>query len=124
MIPQIGDAERATIGPLLDLKIKTPSGELVPVSTFTRIESSTAPRTLNRFQQRNAVRIFGGVRPRVLVIDDDGAIGLLLRLNLEQYGCDVVVRNDGPTAHQSRPLMVAGRAQPPGRVRRTGVAST
>ncbi len=26
------------VGPLLDLKIKTPSGELVPVSTFTRIE--------------------------------------------------------------------------------------
>jgi multidrug efflux pump len=37
----------------------------VPVSTFTRIESSTAPRTLNRFQQRNAVRIFGGVQPGV-----------------------------------------------------------
>src|SRR5262249_446641 len=48
---------------LLDLKIKTPKGQLVPVSTFTHIESSTAPRTLNRFQQRNAVRIFGGVKP-------------------------------------------------------------
>ncbi len=65
VIPQIGDEDRATIGPLLDLKIKTPSGELVPVSTFTRIETSAAPRTLNRFQQRNAVRIFGGVNPGV-----------------------------------------------------------
>jgi multidrug efflux pump len=65
VIPQIGDSGRATVGPLLDLKIKTPSGELVPVSTFTHIESSTAPRTLNRFAQRNAVRIFGGVRPGV-----------------------------------------------------------
>jgi multidrug efflux pump len=65
VIPQIGEEDRATIGPLLDLKIKTPSGELVPVSTFTRIESSTAPRTLNRFQQRNAVRVFGGVQPGV-----------------------------------------------------------
>ena len=27
--------------------------------------SSTAPRTLNRFQQRNAVRVFGGVQPGV-----------------------------------------------------------
>jgi multidrug efflux pump len=36
---------------------------MVPVSTFTRIETSTAPRTLNRFQQRNAVKIFGGVQP-------------------------------------------------------------
>jgi multidrug efflux pump len=65
VIPQIGEKDRATVGPLLDLKIKTPSGELVPVSTFTRIESSTAPRTLNRFQQRNAVRVFGGVQPGV-----------------------------------------------------------
>ncbi len=65
VIPQIGDKDRATVGPLLDLKIKTPGGQLVPVSTFTRIETSTAPRTLNRFQQRNAVRIFGGVKPGV-----------------------------------------------------------
>jgi multidrug efflux pump len=53
------------VEPLLDLKVRTPSGQLVPVSTFTRIESSTAPRTLNRFQQRNAVRVFGGVQPGV-----------------------------------------------------------
>ena len=65
VIPQIGEEGRATVGPLLDLKIKTPSGQLVPVSTFTRIESSTAPRTLNRFQQRNSVRVFGGVQPGV-----------------------------------------------------------
>src|SRR5712691_3278797 len=65
VIPQIGDERRTTVGPLLDLKIKTPSGRLVPVSTFTHIESSTAPRTLNRFQQRNEVRIFGGVKPGV-----------------------------------------------------------
>src|SRR5438094_943926 len=65
VIPQIGDDGRTTVAPLLDLKIKTPSGQLVPVSTFTHIESTTAPRTLNRFQQRNAVRIFGGVKPGV-----------------------------------------------------------
>jgi multidrug efflux pump len=65
VIPQIGDEGRATVGPLLDLKIKAPNGELVPVSSFTSIESTTVPRTLNRFQQRNAVKIFGGVQPGV-----------------------------------------------------------
>jgi multidrug efflux pump len=65
VIPQIGDEGRTTLGPLLDLKIKTPDGQLVPVSTFADIETTTAPRTLNRFQQRNAVRIFGGVQPGV-----------------------------------------------------------
>ncbi|HUD71885.1 MAG TPA: efflux RND transporter permease subunit, partial [Dongiaceae bacterium] len=65
VIPQIGEEGRATVGPLLDLKIKTPGGQLVPVSTFTRIESSTAPRVLTRFAQRNSVRVFGGVRPGI-----------------------------------------------------------
>src|SRR5258707_6017748 len=63
VIPQIGEEDRRTVGPLLDLKIKTPTGQLVPVSTFTRIEATTAPRTLTRFQQRNAVRVFGAVNP-------------------------------------------------------------
>ncbi|WP_367875160.1 efflux RND transporter permease subunit [Luteolibacter sp. Populi] len=65
VIPQLGDRDRATVGPLIDLKIKTPGGDLVPVSTFTSVESYAAPRTLNRFQQRNSVRIFGGVQPGV-----------------------------------------------------------
>ena len=81
VIPQIGEEDRATVTPLLDLKIKTPSGELVPVSTFTRIESSTAPRTLNRFAQRNAVRVFGGVKPGVtkeegLQVLEQAALGI------------------------------------------------
>lgn len=65
VIPQIGEKDRATLEPLLDLKIKTPDGSLVPVSTFMHIESETGPRTLNRFAQRNSARIFGGVQPGV-----------------------------------------------------------
>jgi len=65
VIPQLALEDRATVGPLLDLKIRTPAGDLVPVSTFTRIESSTAPRSLTRFQQRDAVRVVGGVQPGV-----------------------------------------------------------
>ncbi len=65
VIPQLGDEDRATLNPLLDLKIKAPDGRLVPVSTFTRIETVTGPRQLNRFQQRNSARVFGGVAPGV-----------------------------------------------------------
>jgi multidrug efflux pump len=65
VIPQIGDEGRQTVAPLLDLKIRTAGGELVPVSTFTRIETTTAPRVLSRFQQRNAARVFGAVAPGV-----------------------------------------------------------
>jgi multidrug efflux pump len=65
VIPQIGEEDRSTLDPLLDLKIRTPGGGLVPVSTFTRIETTTAPRTLNRFNQMNDVRIIGAVNPGV-----------------------------------------------------------
>ncbi len=69
VIPQIGDAGRATLEPLLDLKVRTPNGRLVPVSTFAHIDTQAAPRTLNRFQQQDAVRVFGGVKPGVTKAD-------------------------------------------------------
>ncbi len=101
VIPQIGDEDRATVGPLLDLKIKTPGGQLVPVSTFTRIESSTAPRALHRFGQRNAVRVVGGVKPgvtkeeglRVLETAAAGASGP--RITLDHAGESRQIRREG-----------------------------
>lgn len=63
VIPQIEDSARTDPGSLLDIQIKTPSGELVPISSFVTIESRNSPRSLNTFQQRNSVRIFGGVVP-------------------------------------------------------------
>src|SRR5438034_1102941 len=50
VIPQIGADRRATVGPLLDLKIKTPSGRLVPgspscSSTWCSRRSSRASET-------------------------------------------------------------------------------
>jgi multidrug efflux pump len=101
VIPQIGDEDRATVAPLLDLKIKTPSGELVPVSTFTRIESSTAPRTLNRFGQRNAVRVFGGVKPGItkeegLRVLEQAAAGLSIPgMTIDYAGESRQIRKEG-----------------------------
>jgi multidrug efflux pump len=65
VIPQIGQDGRKSLEAMLDLKIRSPNGQLIPVSAFTRIETRTAPRALNRFQQRDAVRVFGGVAPGV-----------------------------------------------------------
>src|SRR5687767_10549301 len=103
VIPQIGDADRATLEPLLDLKIKTPGGELVPVSTFTRIETSTAPRTLNRFQQSNAVRVFGGVQPGVT--KEEGLRVLETAANSTQ-GTDIMLDHAG----ESRQIRQEGAA--------------
>jgi multidrug efflux pump len=101
VIPQIGDKDRATLDPLLDLKIKTPGGQLVPVSTFTHIETSTAPRTLNRFQQRNAVRVFGGVKPGITkeealrVLETAAAQADGPRVTLDYAGESRQIRHEG-----------------------------
>lgn len=101
VIPQIGDEGRATVGPLLDLKIKAPSGELVPVSSFTTIEMTTVPRTLNRFQQQNAVRIFGGVKPGVTkeeglaVLEQAAASVAGPGVNLDHAGESRQIRREG-----------------------------
>ncbi|MHC9063264.1 efflux RND transporter permease subunit [Nitrospira sp. CMX1] len=100
VIPQLGDKDRATIDPLLDLKIKTPGGQLVPVSTFAHIETSTAPRTLNRFQQRNAVRIFGGLKPGVtkeegLRVLEEAAVAVGPRIILDYAGESRQLRQEG-----------------------------
>ena len=65
VIPQVTDQGRATPEQLLDLKVRAADGGLVSVRSFVRIETETAPRTLNRFQQRNSVKVYGGVAPGV-----------------------------------------------------------
>jgi multidrug efflux pump len=65
VIPQVADAARAKPEDLLQMKVRAADGGLVSVSSFVRLETVAAPRSLNRFQQRNAFRINGGVAPGV-----------------------------------------------------------
>jgi multidrug efflux pump len=101
VIPQIGEDGRASLAPLLDLKIKTPAGDLVPVSSFARIETASAPRTLNRFQQRNALRVFGGVKPGVTkeeglrVLEDAARAADGPRVTLDHAGESRQIRHEG-----------------------------
>ena len=63
VIPQLSEADRQSTSSLMDLKIRTPSGQLIPVSTFAKIVPLTAPRVLNRFQQQGAVHINAAMLP-------------------------------------------------------------
>lgn len=65
VIPQLAEEDRQSASSLMDLKIRTPKGELIPVSNFASIEPVTAPRTLTKFQQQSSLRIFAGVVPGV-----------------------------------------------------------
>jgi multidrug efflux pump len=69
VIPQVGGDARAAAGQLLDYRIKTPGGGQIPFSAVARLESDTAPRTLARFQQADAFRVYGGVAPGITKAD-------------------------------------------------------
>jgi multidrug efflux pump len=64
VIPQIKRMDRLNPHQLENIYITGPNGQLVPLSTIATIHDSTVPRSLNRFQQLNAVTISGvSVRP-------------------------------------------------------------
>ncbi len=59
VIPQIERVERLNPEQLKDIYVKGPEGQLIQLSTFATLEESVQPRSLNRFQQFNAVKISG-----------------------------------------------------------------
>jgi multidrug efflux pump len=59
VIPQIERAERLNAEQLQDIFINGPHGELVPLGAVATVRDSTVPRSLNRFQQQNAVKLSG-----------------------------------------------------------------
>jgi multidrug efflux pump len=59
VIPQIERSQRLNPEQLNDIFISGSKGELIPVSSIARIENQTVPRSLNRFQQLNAVKLSG-----------------------------------------------------------------
>lgn len=65
VIPQIVRSQRLTAEQLELIQIRGPEGKLLPLSSVAEIQRSLEPRSLNRFNQLNAVKI-QGVAPRSL----------------------------------------------------------
>ncbi len=65
VIPQVKRVERLTPDQLSQIYVKGSSDKLVPLSTFATLRTTTEPRSLNKFQQLNAVRIQGVIPPQV-----------------------------------------------------------
>lgn len=64
VIPQIQRMDRLNPDQLRNIYVTGGRGQLVPLSTIATTKNSTVPRSLNRFQQLNAVKISGvAVRP-------------------------------------------------------------
>jgi len=65
VIPQVSRVERLTPEQLSNIYVKGSANQLVPLSTFATLKTTTQPRSLNKFQQLNAVRIQGVIPPNV-----------------------------------------------------------
>jgi multidrug efflux pump len=65
VIPQIKRSGRLTPEQLSEIYVTGSDDQLVPLSTFATLETTTEPRELKRFQQLNAVRIQGVIPPPV-----------------------------------------------------------
>jgi len=72
VIPQLVRGERLTPEQLQDLHVTGPNGQLIRLSSIATLRDTVTPRTLNRLQQLNSVKISGvAVRPL------DEALGFL-----------------------------------------------
>jgi multidrug efflux pump len=64
VIPQVQRIDRLNPDQLQDIHVTGPDGRLVPLSTVATLRDTVVPRSLNRFQQLNAVKISGvAIRP-------------------------------------------------------------
>ena len=59
VIPQVERGQRLNADQLLNYHVRGPDGRLIPLSTIATLRENVQPRTLNRFQQLNSVKITG-----------------------------------------------------------------
>jgi multidrug efflux pump len=99
VIPQIERSGRLNPGQLEDLYVSGPDGQLVPLSTIATVKDSVVPRSLNRFQQLNAVKISGvAVRPldeALRFLEDEAAKVLPKGYTLDYTGESRQLRSEG-----------------------------
>src|SRR5947199_5259779 len=65
VIPQVKRADRLSPDQLEHVYVKGSNNQLVPLSTFATLKTTTQPRSLSKFQQLTAVRIQGVIPPPV-----------------------------------------------------------
>jgi multidrug efflux pump len=63
VIPMLKESDRYNPDAILDLQIRTPGGDMIPVRSIATLTTETSPRVLAKFQQKNAFRIFAEVIP-------------------------------------------------------------
>ncbi len=101
VIPQVQRVDRLTPEQLGNIHVTGPNGELVPLSSVAEVRMSTVARSLNRFQQLNAVKISGvSVRPldeALSFLEDEAAKILPQGYVIDYTGDSRQLRTEGNT---------------------------
>src|SRR5437660_2549767 len=77
VIPKVQRIDRLNADQLSNMYVTGPNNQLVPLSTVATIQNRTVPRSLNRMQQLNAVKIMGvptgGLDAALKFLEDESA---------------------------------------------------
>ena len=101
VIPQIKRAERLAPEQLSQIYVTGSKDQLVPLSTFATLETTTQPRELKKFQQLNAVRIQGVIPPPVPLdqalrfLEDEARASLPQGFTIDYAGESRQLRTEG-----------------------------
>ena len=101
VIPQIKRAERLAPEQLSEIYVTGSRDELVPLSTFATLQTTTQPRELKKFQQLNAVRIQGVIPPPVPLdqalrfLEDEARASLPQGFTIDYAGESRQLRTEG-----------------------------
>jgi multidrug efflux pump len=101
VIPQVKRSERLTPDQLAEIHVTGAGDELVPLSTFASLATTTEPRELKRFQQLNAVRIQGVIPPGVSLdqalsfLEEEARAGLPSDFTIDYAGESRQLRAEG-----------------------------
>jgi multidrug efflux pump len=99
VIPQLARSERLNPEQLEDIHVTGPDGRLIALASIAKIRDSVTPRTLNRFQQLNAVKISGvAIRPldeALSFLEDEAAKILPTGYTIDYTGESRQLRSEG-----------------------------
>ena len=103
VIPMLEGQSRSNPEAIMDLQLRTPAGDLVPVSAIASLQQQVAPRVYTKFQQKNSFKIYAGVLPGTtkeqgLSIVEDIARGIIPdQYDIDYAGESRQIRKEGNT---------------------------
>ncbi len=107
VIPQVERGQRLNADQLLNYHVRGPAGQLIPLSTIATLRETVQPRTLNRFQQLNSVKITGvgpSIDNALKKLEEKAAEILPAGYSIDYGGQSRQLRNEGNALWQAAVL--------------------